>query len=404
MDSTDGLTRGAKVKDTGDMITVPVGREVLGRILNVTGTPVDGVSIFKLKDGTAVRGILEDESDTAYTVKVRGTTPDTIHVFDLVQVSKTNIEAVLETEATQRWAIHRQPPSFEEQAVATEAFETGIKVVDLLAPYARGGKVGLFGGAGVGKTVLIQELINNIALEHGGYSVFGGVGERTREGNDLYFEMMEAGVLAANGDWANSKVALCFGQMNEPPGARARVALSALTIAEYFRDEEGQDVLLFIDNIFRFTQANSEVSALLGRIPSAVGYQPTLSTDVGELQERITSTKHGSITSVQAIYIPADDITDPAPQTTFQHLDANAVLSRTIAEPGFYPAVDILESGSRLIDPTIVGPFHYEVAERVRQTLQTYQQLQEIIAILGMDELSDEDKLTVDRARKLLAY
>src|SRR5690554_8067153 len=404
MDSTDGLTRGAKVKDTGDMITVPVGREVLGRILNVTGTPVDGVSIFKLKDGTAVRGILEDESDTAYTVKVRGTTPDTIHVFDLVQVSKTNIEAVLETEATQRWAIHRQPPSFEEQAVATEAFETGIKVVDLLAPYARGGKVGLFGGAGVGKTVLIQELINNIALEHGGYSVFGGVGERTREGNDLYFEMMEAGVLAANGDWANSKVALCFGQMNEPPGARARVALSALTIAEYFRDEEGQDVLLFIDNIFRFTQAGSEVSALLGRIPSAVGYQPTLATEMGNLQERITTTNKGSITSVQAIYVPADDLTDPAPATTFSHLDATTVLSREISSLGIFPAVDPLDSTSRMLSPDVVGDSHYQVARAVQETLQRYKELQDIIAILGMDELSEDDKLAVARARKMQRF
>src|SRR5690554_6143506 len=404
MDSTDGLTRGAKVKDTGDMITVPVGREVLGRILNVTGTPVDGVSIFKLKDGTAVRGILEDESDTAYTVKVRGTTPDTIHVFDLVQVSKTNIEAVLETEATQRWAIHRQPPSFEEQAVATEAFETGIKVVDLLAPYARGGKVGLFGGAGVGKTVLIQELINNIALEHGGYSVFGGVGERTREGNDLYFEMMEAGVLAANGDWANSKVSLVFGQMNEPPGARARVALSGLTIAEYFRDVEGQDVLLFIDNIFRFTQAGSEVSALLGRIPSAVGYQPTLSTEMGELQERITTTDKGSITSVQAVYVPADDLTDPAPATVFAHLDATTVLSRSIAELGIYPAVDPLDSSSTILDPQVVGEEHYELAREVQYVLQRYKDLQDIIAILGMDELSEEDKQVVARARKIQRF
>ncbi|TDP76386.1 F0F1 ATP synthase subunit beta [Bradymonas sediminis] len=404
MDSTDGLTRGAKVKNTGAMITVPVGREVLGRILNVTGTPVDGVSIFQLKDGTAVRGTLDSESDTAYTVKVRGTTADTIHDFEVVQVSKTNVAAVLETEATQRWPIHRQPPPFEQQAVATEAFETGIKVVDLLAPYARGGKVGLFGGAGVGKTVLIQELINNIALEHGGFSVFGGVGERTREGNDLYFEMMEAGVLAANGDWANSKVALCFGQMNEPPGARARVALSALTIAEYFRDEEGQDVLLFIDNIFRFTQAGSEVSALLGRIPSAVGYQPTLATEMGNLQERITTTKNGSITSVQAIYVPADDLTDPAPATAFAHLDATTVLSRQLASQGIYPAIDPLDSTSTILSASVVGQEHYNVARRVQETLQRHRELQDIIAILGMDELSPEDKKTVERARKIQRF
>ncbi|WP_390619653.1 F0F1 ATP synthase subunit beta [Persicimonas caeni] len=404
MDSTDGLTRGAKVMNTGDPITVPVGREVLGRILNVTGDPVDGVRIFELNDGTTVRGTLEGESDTAYTVQVRGTTHDTLDEIEEKQISKTNVKEIKETEATQRWPIHRKAPSFEEQAVATEAFETGIKVIDLLAPYARGGKVGLFGGAGVGKTVLIQELINNIALEHGGFSVFGGVGERTREGNDLYFEMMEAGVLAPNGDWDNSKVALCFGQMNEPPGARARVALSALTIAEYFRDEEGQDVLLFIDNIFRFTQAGSEVSALLGRIPSAVGYQPTLSTEMGDLQERITTTQKGSITSVQAVYVPADDLTDPAPATTFAHLDATTVLSRQLASLGIYPAIDPLDSSSTILAPEVVGEEHYEVARRVQETLQRYKELQDIIAILGMDELSDEDKRTVERARKIQRF
>ncbi len=404
MDSTDGLTRGTKVKNTGDTITVPVGREVLGRILNVTGDPVDGVRIFELNDGTTVRGTLEGESDTAYTIKVRGTTHDTLDEIEEKQISKTNVKEIKETEATQRWPIHRKSPSFEDQAVATEAFETGIKVIDLLAPYARGGKVGLFGGAGVGKTVLIQELINNIALEHGGFSVFGGVGERTREGNDLYFEMMEAGVLAPNGDWDNSKVALTFGQMNEPPGARARVALSALTIAEYFRDEEGQDVLLFIDNIFRFTQAGSEVSALLGRIPSAVGYQPTLSTEMGDLQERITTTQKGSITSVQAVYVPADDLTDPAPATTFAHLDATTVLSRALASLGIYPAIDPLDSSSTILAPEVVGQEHYDVARRVQETLQRYKELQDIIAILGMDELSPDDKKTVERARKIQRF
>jgi len=346
----EGIFRGKEVVDTGAPLSVPVGRETLGRILNVLGDPIDGLGPIK---------------------------------------------------TAKKYPILREGPPLSELSTEDEVLETGVKVLDTMLPFGKGGKIGLFGGAGVGKTVVIMELINNVAKRHGGFSVFAGVGERTREGTDLYNEMQAAKVINIGGD---SKATLVYGQMNEPPGARARVAQTALAIAEYFRDEEGQDVLLFIDNIFRFTQANSEVSALLGRIPSAVGYQPTLSTDVGELQERIASTKHGSITSVQAIYIPADDITDPAPQTTFQHLDAQAVLSRAIAEQGFYPAVDILESGSRMIDPSIVGPFHYDVAERVRQTLQTYQQLQEIIAILGMDELSDDDKLIVDRARKLLAY
>jgi F-type H+/Na+-transporting ATPase subunit beta len=404
MDSTDGLTRGEQVKNTGETMTVPVGREVLGRILDVTGKPVDEVRIFELNDGEVVRGTLQGESDTAYTVKVRGTTHETFEEVTEKQISKTNVKEIKETEATQRWPIHREAPAFEEQSVATEAFETGIKVIDLLAPYARGGKTGLFGGAGVGKTVLIQELINNIALEHGGFSCFAGVGERTREGNDLYFEMMEAGVLAPNGDWENSKVALCFGQMNEPPGARARVALTALTVAEYFRDEEGTDVLLFIDNIFRFTQAGSEVSALLGRIPSAVGYQPTLATEMGNLQERITTTQKGSITSVQAIYVPADDLTDPAPATTFAHLDATTVLSRQLASLGIYPAIDPLDSTSTILAPEVVGQEHYDVARRVQETLQRYKELQDIIAILGMDELAPEDKKTVERARKIQRF
>jgi F-type H+-transporting ATPase subunit beta len=345
MDSTDGLTRGTPVKDTGEQITVPVGREVLGRILNVTGDPIDEAGPVTAK---------------------------------------------------KRYPIHRGAPSFTDLSTQVEMLETGIKVVDLMAPYSKGGKIGLFGGAGVGKTVLIQELINNIATQHGGFSVFAGVGERTREGNDLFHEMKDSGVI--------SKTALVFGQMNEPPGARARVALSALAVAEYFRDEENQDVLLFVDNIFRFTQAGSEVSALLGRIPSAVGYQPTLASEMGELQERITTTKNGSITSVQAIYVPADDYTDPAPATTFAHLDASTVLERRIAELGIYPAVDPLSSSSRILDPKVVGEEHYGVARKVQQILQRYKDLQDIIAILGMDELSDEDKLTVSRARKIQRF
>ncbi len=351
MDSTDGLIRGQKVKDTGNPISVPVGPETLGRILNVVGEPIDE------------RGEL-----------------------------KTKLKS----------PIHKNAPEFIDQSTDTEVLVTGIKVVDLLAPYAKGGKIGLFGGAGVGKTVLIMELINNIAKGHGGYSVFAGVGERTREGNDLYHEMIESGVIKL--DTNESKAALVYGQMNEPPGARARVALTGLTLAEYFRDEEGQDVLLFVDNIFRFTQAGSEVSALLGRIPSAVGYQPTLSTDMGALQERITSTNKGSITSVQAIYVPADDLTDPAPATSFAHLDATTVLSRQIAELGIYPAVDPLDSTSRILDPRIIGEEHYNVARKVQETLQKYKSLQDIIAILGMDELSEEDKLVVDRARKIQKF
>lgn len=345
MDSTEGLTRGMPVDNTGDQITVPVGKNVLGRILNVTGDPVD-------EAGPLV--------------------------------------------AEKRYPIHRSAPIFTSLSTKTELLETGIKVVDLIAPYVKGGKIGLFGGAGVGKTVLIMELINNVAKQHGGYSVFGGVGERTREGNDLYHEMKESGVI--------DKTCLVYGQMNEPPGARARVALSALSIAEYFRDEQNQDVLLFVDNIFRFTQAGSEVSALLGRIPSAVGYQPTLATEMGELQERITTTKNGSITSVQAVYVPADDYTDPAPATTFAHLDASTVLSRPIAELGIYPAVDPLGSNSRILDPAIVGQEHYDVARKVQSILQRYKELLDIIAILGMDELSDQDKLTVQRARKVQRF
>jgi F-type H+-transporting ATPase subunit beta len=348
MDTTEGLMRGQPVENTGDVIRVPVGRGTLGRIMNVIGEPVDE------------RGPIESDI---------------------------------------RYPIHRPAPEFVDQSTSVEALETGIKVVDLIAPYPKGGKVGLFGGAGVGKTVVIMELINNIAKEHAGYSVFGGVGERTREGNDLWNEMMEAKL--ADGTTVLDKAALVYGQMNEPPGARARVGLSALTAAEYFRDEEGKDVLLFIDNIFRFTQAGSEVSALLGRIPSAVGYQPTLSTDMGELQERITSTRKGSITSVQAIYVPADDLTDPAPATAFSHLDATTVLSRQIAELGIYPAVDPLDSTSRILDPNVVGEEHYGVARGVQQILQRYKDLQDIIAILGMDELSEDDKLTVARARKI---
>jgi F-type H+-transporting ATPase subunit beta len=351
MDTTDGLVRGQTVKNTGEPIRVPVGPATLGRIMNVIGEPVDE------------RGPIESD---------------------------------------EHLPIHRPPPEFIEQSTTVELFETGIKVVDLIAPYPKGGKVGLFGGAGVGKTVIIQELIQNIAMEHSGYSVFGGVGERTREGNDLWNEMADSKL--ADGTTVLDKTALVFGQMNEPPGARARVGLSALTVAEYFRDSEGKDVLLFIDNIFRFTQAGSEVSALLGRIPSAVGYQPTLATDMGELQERITSTKKGSITSVQAIYVPADDLTDPAPATAFTHLDATTVLSRAISELGIYPAVDPLDSTSRILDPQVVGDEHYDVARGVQQVLQKYKDLQDIIAILGMDELSEDDKITVARARKLQKF
>ncbi len=345
MSSTDGLARGVDAVYTGAGITVPVGDETLGRIFNLLGEPIDNKPA---------------------------------------------------PEGAERWCIHRDPPSYSEQEGTTEILETGIKVVDLIAPYAKGGKIGLFGGAGVGKTVLIMELINNVAKQHGGISVFTGVGERTREGNDLYNEMMESGVL--------SKTALVYGQMNEPPGARMRVALSGLTMAEYFRDKEGQDVLLFIDNIYRFTQAGSEVSALLGRMPSAVGYQPTLATEMGALQERITSTKRGSITSVQAVYVPADDLTDPAPATTFAHLDATTVLSRSIASLGIYPAVDPLDSTSRILSPDVVGIEHYEVAREVQEVLQRYKELQDIIAIMGMDELSEEDKLIVNRARKIQRF
>ena len=345
MSSTDGLVRGLDAIDTGSPIRVPVGRETLGRVFNLLGDPVD-----------------------------EQPAPET----------------------QERWPIHREAPSYEEQAASSEVLETGIKVIDLIAPYLKGGKIGLFGGAGVGKTVLIQELINNVANQHGGISVFTGVGERTREGNDLYHEMMDSGVI--------EKTCLVYGQMNEPPGARMRVALSGLTMAEYFRDTEGQDVLLFIDNIFRFTQAGSEVSALLGRMPSAVGYQPTLATEMGALQERITSTGKGSITSVQAVYVPADDLTDPAPATTFAHLDATTVLSRQIASLGIYPAVDPLESSSRILSPDIVGQEHYRVARQVQTILQRYTELQDIIAIMGMDELSDEDKLTVSRARKVQRF
>ena len=351
MDVTNGLTRGQDVVDSGAPITVPVGKETLGRIFNVLGDPID-----------------EREA-------VQGQT---------------------------RWSIYREAPDLEDQSTDSEILVTGIKVVDLLAPYAKGGKIGLFGGAGVGKTVLIMELINNIAKAHGGYSVFAGVGERTREGNDLYHEMIDSKVIDLDGD--TSKVALVYGQMNEPPGARARVALTGLTMAEYFRDEEGQDVLFFVDNIFRFTQAGSEVSALLGRIPSAVGYQPTLASEMGELQERITSTKKGSITSVQAIYVPADDLTDPAPAASFAHLDATTVLSRSIAEQGIYPAVDPLDSTSRILSADVVGEEHYAVARQVQKVLQSYKSLQDIIAILGMDELSEEDKLTVARARKIQRF
>ena len=350
MDSSEGMVRGQEVADTGAPITVPVGPETLGRIINVIGEPVDE------------RGPIN---------------------------------------AKMSLPIHRSAPEFIEQSTETEQLVTGIKVVDLLTPYPKGGKIGLFGGAGVGKTVIIMELINNIAKAHGGYSVFAGVGERTREGNDLYYEMIESGVIVPDGE---SKAALVYGQMNEPPGARSRVALTGLTLAEYFRDEEGQDVLFFVDNIFRFTQAGSEVSALLGRIPSAVGYQPTLGTDMGNLQERITTTQKGSITSVQAVYVPADDLTDPAPATTFAHLDATTVLSRQIAELGIYPAVDPLDSTSRILEPRTVGQDHYDIAREVQRILQSYKSLQEIIAILGMDELSEEDKLTVTRARKIQRF
>jgi F-type H+-transporting ATPase subunit beta len=343
--SSDGLTRDMEVTDTGDSIQVPVGESVLGRLINVLGEKIDDLDDIK---------------------------------------------------SDEKWSIHREPPAFQDQSAEAEIFETGLKVIDLLAPYPKGGKVGLFGGAGVGKTVLIMELIHNIATEHGGYSVFCGVGERTREGNDLWLEMKESGVL--------DKTALVFGQMNEPPGSRFRVGLTGLTMAEYFRDVQNQDVLLFIDNIFRFVQAGSEVSALLGRMPSAVGYQPTLGTDVGELQERITSTQNGSITSVQAIYVPADDLTDPAPATTFAHLDATTVLSRQLASLGIYPAVDPLDSTSRMLDPRVVGEEHYNVAREVQNILQRYKDLQDIIAILGMEELSDEDKLTVSRARKIQRF
>ena len=345
MSSTDGLVRGMDAVDTGAPISVPVGSCTLGRMFNVVGNPIDEAGNVDVKE---------------------------------------------------KWSIHRSAPSFAEQATATELLETGIKAIDLLCPYSKGGKIGLFGGAGVGKTVLIMELIRNIATEHGGFSVFAGVGERTREGNDLYYEMQESGVI--------NKTSLVFGQMNEPPGARMRIALTGLTMAEYFRDRENQDVLLFIDNIFRFVQAGSEVSALLGRMPSAVGYQPTLATEVGTLQERITSTKTGSITSVQAVYVPADDLTDPAPATTFAHLDATTVLSRAIVELGIYPAIDPLESNSRILDPMIVGQEHYEVARNVQSILQRYKELQDIISILGMDELSEEDKLTVNRARKIQRF
>ena len=345
MGSTDGLMRGIDAVDTGKAISVPVGKETLSRMFNLLGEPVDNLPAPETKE---------------------------------------------------RWEIHREPPTYEEQSASNEILETGIKVIDLIAPYLKGGKIGLFGGAGVGKTVLIQELINNVSNQHGGISVFTGVGERTREGNDLYYEMKESGVI--------DKTVLVYGQMNEPPGARMRVALSGLTMAEYFRDVEHQDVLLFIDNIFRFTQAGSEVSALLGRMPSAVGYQPTLATEMGQLQERITSTTKGSITSVQAVYVPADDLTDPAPATTFAHLDATTVLSRSISSLGIYPAVDPLESNSRILSPEIVGNEHYQVARQVQSILQRYVELQDIIAIMGMDELSDEDKLTVSRARKIQRF
>ena len=352
MQPTDGLVRGAKVTDTGHPIMVPVGKETLGRVLNVLGEPVDGLAPVASKE---------------------------------------------------KWSIHREPPPFDQQATSVEMFETGIKVIDLLEPYTKGGKTGLFGGAGVGKTVLIMELINNVAKNHGGYSVFAGVGERTREGNDLWLEMQESNVIDPK-DWTKSKCAMVYGQMTEPPGARLRVALTGLTVAEYFRDTEGKDVLLFVDNVFRFSQAGSEVSALLGRMPSAVGYQPNLATEMGALQERITSTRKGSITSVQAVYVPADDLTDPAPATTFAHLDATTVLSRQISELGIYPAVDPLASTSKILDPRIVGAEHYRVARAVQAVLQRYKDLQDIIAILGMDELSEEDRVVVGRARRIQKF
>lgn len=404
MDSTDGLVRSQKVKNTGNPIMMPVGRQVLGRILNVVGTPVDDLRIFKTKDGKTLRGLVEEETGDSYKIRERFKNDSHEIEYREHTLPKASVTEVQDLEAQEFLPIHRKPPEFVNQAVAVEAFETGIKVIDLLAPYARGGKIGLFGGAGVGKTVLIQELINNVALNHGGYSVFAGVGERTREGNDLFYEMIEAGVIDAGQNWEDSKVALVFGQMNEPPGARARVALSGLTVTEYFRDKMGQDVLLFVDNIFRFTQAGAETSALLGRIPSAVGYQPTLSTEMGALQERITTTDKGSITSVQAVYVPADDLTDPAPATTFAHLDATTVLNRRISQLGIYPAVDPLDSTSRILDPQVVGDEHYQVARGVQSILQRYKDLQDIIAILGMDELSPEDKLIVDRARKVQKF
>jgi len=403
MDTTDGLVRGDKVVNTGEPITMPVGEEVLGRIFDVTGQPVDDIEIFEMSDGELERGVRVEEDDDTYTIRVRPN-PEDVHETELKELEKSDVDNVKDVEAEQRWPIHREPPNFDEQATATEAFETGIKVIDLLAPYARGGKTGLFGGAGVGKTVLLMELINNVGQEHDGFSVFGGVGERTREGNDLYFEMMESGVLGRDGDWENSQAALVYGQMNEPPGARMRVGLSALTIAEYFRDEKGLDVLVFIDNIFRFVQAGAEVSALLGRIPSAVGYQPTLGTEMGNLQERITTTNKGSITSVQAVYVPADDLTDPAPATVFAHLDATTTLSRRLAQQALFPAIDPLDSTSNILSPEIVGEEHYQVAQEVQETLQRYQELQDIIAILGMDELSPEDKTTVNRARKIQRF
>ncbi len=403
MDTTDGLVRGQKVLDTGSPITMPVGEEVLGRIFNVTGDPVDDLKVFELEDGSIERGVIDDETDEVYKLAQRPD-PDDVHYREVNDLEKSKVENVKDLEADKEWPIHRDPPEFEEQATATEMFETGIKVIDLLAPYARGGKTGLFGGAGVGKTVLLMELINNVGKGHSGYSVFGGVGERTREGNDLYFEMMEAGVLGRDGDWEDSQAALVYGQMNEPPGARMRVGLSALTIAEYFRDVQNLDVMVFIDNIFRFVQAGAEVSALLGRIPSAVGYQPTLGTEMGTLQERITTTQNGSITSVQAIYVPADDLTDPAPATTFAHLDATTTLSRRMAQQALFPAVDPLDSTSNILNPEVVGEEHYQVAREVQEILQKYEDLQDIIAILGMDELTPEDKLTVNRARKIQRF
>ena len=402
MDATDGLVRGMDVMNTGSPISMPVGREVLGRILNVVGDPVDELRVLRMKDGSMVRGFAAGETDTEIIIKQMD--PKHVHNRTEVRVAKADVAEELKTEATLFKPIHRPAPEFKDLDTKASVFNTGIKVIDLLAPYARGGKIGLFGGAGVGKTVLIQELIHNVAMKHGGYSVFAGVGERTREGNDLFYEFLESNIIAANGNWEESKVALIFGQMNEPPGARARVALSALTIAEHFRDEMNQDVLLFVDNIFRFTQAGSEVSALLGRIPSAVGYQPTLATEMGALQERITTTQNGSITSVQAVYVPADDLTDPAPANTFAHLDATTVLNRNIAAQGIYPAVDPLDSTSRLLDPQVVGQKHYDIARRVQAVLQRYKELQDIIAILGMDELSEEDRTTVFRARKIAKF